>query len=368
MKNRRLKSILKILGIIFALLILATCSYVAYMQIKYYRIEDNLALEIKNNPTKILKPHTKYTALTYNIGFGAYDQEFSFFMDKGKMADGTPVVGKHSRAVSKEHTLNNTNGSKALVKKLSADYILLQEVDVKATRSYGINQKEEFENYFPTYGSVFALNFHAPYMIYPFTEPHGSVQAGLLTLSNHSIESATRISYPVDTGFFTKFFELDRCFTITRSKVSNGKELVLINSHMSAYDKGGTMRAKQIKLLNDTMETEYKKGNYVIVSGDFNHALGGTVGIFPTKQMLPEWVFELTNEDLTTGMSIIQAKNYKKVPTCRSCDIPYTKGVNYTSILDGFIVSDNITATVQNIDANFMYSDHNPVKLTFILN
>lgn len=368
MKQHKLKLIWKIVGIVFGLLILSLGSYIAYMQINYYRIEDNLALEVNNNPTKQLKPNTKYTALTYNIGFGAYDQEFTFFMDKGKMADGTPVVGKHGRAVSKEHTINNTNGSKELVKKLSADYILLQEVDVKATRSYGINQKEEFENAFTNYGSVFALNFHAPYMIYPFTEPHGAVQAGLLTLSNHSIESATRISYPITTSFLSKFFDLDRCFTITRSKVSNGKELVVINSHMSAYDKGGTMRAKQLQLLNDTMESEYKKGNYVIVGGDFNHALGGTVGIFPTKQMLPEWVFELTNEDLTTGMSIINAKNYKKVPTCRSCDIPYTKGVNYTSILDGFIVSDNITATAQNIDSDFMYSDHNPVKLTFILN
>lgn len=368
MKNRGFKLILKIVGIIFTLLILATGGYVAYMQFTYYRIEDNLALEVKNNQKKILKPHTKYTALSYNIGFGAYDQEFSFFMDKGTMADGTPVVGKHGRAVSKEHVITNTNGSKKLVKKLSADYILLQEVDVKATRSYGVNQKEEFEKEFTKYGSVFALNFHAPYMIYPFTEPHGSVQAGLLTLSNHAITSATRISYPVTTSFLSKFFELDRCFTITRSKVSNGKELVIINSHMSAYDKGGTMRAKQIKLLNDTMTTEYKKGNYVIVGGDFNHVLGGTVGIFPSQQKLPEWVFELTNEDLIDGVSLINAKNYKKVPTCRSCDIPYTKGVNYTSILDGFIVSDNITATVQNIDSDFMYSDHNPVKLTFILN
>ena len=51
-----------------------------------------------------------------------------------------------------------------------------------------------------------------------------------------------------------------------------------------------------------------------------------------------------------------------------TADIPYTKGVNYTSVLDGFIVSDNVTATAENIDADFMYSDHNPVKLTFKLN
>ena len=55
------------------------------------------------------------------------------------------------------------------------------------------------------------------------------------------------------------------------------------------------------------------------------------------------------------------------MPTCRSTDIPYTKGVNYTSVLDGFIVSDNIEATAINIDADFEYSDHNPVLLNFRL-
>lgn len=89
--------------------------------------------------------------------------------------------------------------------------------------------------------------------------------------------------------------------------------------------------------------------------------------VFPSEQMLPEWVFELSNQDLTEGMSIVAALNDKQVPTCRSCDIPYTKGINYTSVLDGFFISDNITAFVQNIDRDFLYSDHNPVKLTFRL-
>jgi exonuclease III len=66
-------------------------------------------------------------------------------------------------------------------------------------------------------------------------------------------------------------------------------------------------------------------------------------------------------------MKIVNASNNTEVPTCRTADIPYKKGVNYTSVIDGFIVSDNIIATAENIDADFMYSDHNPVKLTFKL-
>ena len=48
-------------------------------------------------------------------------------------------------------------------------------------------------------------------------------------------------------------------------------------------------------------------------------------------------------------------------------NMPYTPGVNYTVVIDGFLVSDNVQASAKNIDAGFAYSDHNPVQLTFSL-
>ena len=55
------------------------------------------------------------------------------------------------------------------------------------------------------------------------------------------------------------------------------------------------------------------------------------------------------------------------MPTCRGADLPYTPGVNYTTVVDGFLVSDNVQARAENIDTWFAFSDHNPVKLTFTL-
>lgn len=241
-------------------------------------------------------------------------------------------------------------------------------MDEKATRSFNINQRAMLEEGTPGYSSVFASNFHSAYLAYPFTEPHGSVDAGLLSLSRYAVSEAVRRSYPVDKRFPTKFFDLDRGFTLLRLPVANGKELVLINSHMSAYDEGGTIRAAQLQMLNDVMAEEYAKGNYIIVGGDFNHALCGTADVFPSQQQIPEWVYTLENEDLVKGLGIVRADNVNEVATCRSSDLPYVKGVNYTVVIDGFIVSDNITATAKNVDADFQYSDHNPVLLTFTLN
>ena len=53
------------------------------------------------------------------------------------------------------------------------------------------------------------------------------------------------------TSFIDKLFDLDRCFAVNYLPVEGSdKKLVLINLHMSAYDKGGTIRAEQLKMLN----------------------------------------------------------------------------------------------------------------------
>ncbi len=365
--NRTLNRILKIVGIVLLAIAAALAAYVIYMQATYYRIEDNLPLEIKNNQSAGLDTGAEYTALTYNVGFGAYDPSYTFFMDKGVMEDGTPVSGVHGRAASEDSMMRNIQGSAGVIREQDVDFVLMQEVDEHATRSFYYDQKAFYESQFPEYASVFALNFHAPYMILPVNEPHGSVQAGLLSLSKHKIDDAKRISYPVSTAFFEKFFELDRCIAQVRIPVSNGKELVLMNNHMSAYDEGGTLRKQQLQMLNQLMTEEFQKGNYVIVGGDFNQELTGKTANFPSQQKVPEWVNVIGAEEIAPGMHIVQAKNAPTTPTCRSCDIPYQPGVNYTAILDGFIVSDNVQATAEHIDTGFAYSDHNPVKLTFAL-
>ena len=101
------------------------------------------------------------------------------------------------------------------------------------------------------------------------------------------------------------------------------------------------------------------------MGGDFNHDIAYSDGLFESQQLRPEWVYTMTSDDLTLGYSFYAATN---APTCRSTDIPYEKGVNYTVVLDGFIVSDNIEVTGNfNVDNDFLYSDHNPATMTFRL-
>ena len=365
--NRKTKCVLTSLILIAAAILVIIAAYASYVLFSFYRIPDNQALDVKNNQERILQKGKEYSALTYNVGFGAYDQDFSFFLDSADWKDSSHTTGKYGKAISRNHLIENVEGQAAVLRDNQADFILLQEVDTDSTRSYHINMVRYFEETFPFLGSTFASNFHSPWLNLPIPDPVGIVNSGILTLSRYNISQSVRRSFPIASDM-SKLFDLDRCFNVNRIPVEGGKTLVLINSHMSAYDEGGVIREAQLKMLIQYMQEEYSKGNWVIVGGDFNHCLGKEYqDAYPSLQVVPGWAYILDNENLPSNFSLVKPENGLETATCRNADSPYEEGVNYRTIVDGFIISDNIDAKSLVIDTDFRYSDHQPVLMKFTL-
>lgn len=372
------KRIIITVSAILGTVLVVVIGYVGYVLIQYNRIEDNQTLNVQNINQSEIDKNKIFKIATYNIGFGAYRPDYSFFMDEGYMADGIKVSGKSARAVSKESVIESTNGVIEEIKKRDVDFALYQEVDTDSTRSHHVNQYNMIADSFDNYENVFAINYHSAYLFYPFYEPIGKSNSGVTTLSKYHIKEAVRRSYPISDGF-DKFFDLDRCFAVSRLDVGE-HELVLVNSHMSAYDEGGYIRAKQIEVMKTFCKQEIKKGNYLVFGGDFNHDLLKNNANFQYNesnpqpdwmnftQLKPDWLASLDYEkDLAEHMLPAVSDN---VPTCRDADLPligHEKEL-YKSVIDGFMVSDNIeVVSVENIDNGFEYSDHQPVIMEFKL-
>lgn len=371
---RLFKRILRYLGYVVGIVVIFLGVYVLYVTLQYNRIEDNYDLAEDITASAELDSvslDTSYTVSTYNIGFGAYTRDYTFFMDTGMMADGTKTQGTSGKAKNKDTVLTNTNGAIDLVNEYNCDFMLFQEVDVDATRSYGVNQYQMIQDANDDCDAVIGINFNSAYLAYPLFDNHGKTLAGIVTLSRFSIASSIRYQLPVDDSFPTKFFDLDRCFTLSRIDIEgSNKDLVLINAHLSAYDEGGIIRAQQLETLMTILEQE--KENYVVLGGDFNHDIADSDGIFPSQQLRPDWLQIFDKNALIDGYAFATSAN---APTCRGTDIAYEAGVTYSVVVDGFIVSNNVEVeSVTNIDENtngddvlFMYSDHNPVVMKFKL-
>ena len=308
-----------------------------------------------------LQTNFLYTITTYNIGFGAYTRDFTFFMDGGK----------ESRAASKESVETHVNSALQRIKSLDPDFALFQEVDTDSTRSHHVNQKEMARNVFDEYASVFAVNYHSAYLMYPLTEPHGKSNSGILSFSKTGISSALRRSLPVADNV-KKLLDLDRCYSVSRMPMQNGKEFILYNVHTSAYGGSDEIRAAQMTMLFSDMQAEYNSGNYCVAGGDFNHDFTGT-SVRDINGEEGETAFEWAQPfpaDLLPE-NVLRATDYTNkqiLPTCRNCDVPYEEG-NYTVIVDGFLCTSNVRVDyLENVQTGFEDSDHNPVimKFTFL--
>ncbi len=337
-------------------MVLIVISYLLYVVLSYYRVEDNLSLEVLGNAAQSVPTNKELTLTTYNIGFGAYSDDYSFFMDGGK----------YSRAFSKDAVIKNTTGALNAVKDISPDFMLFQEVDIHGTRSYNVNQKNILTNSFASFDNVFAQNYDSPYFLYPFNKPIGANKSGLLTLSHFDISASTRKSLPIENSF-NKYLDLDRAYTVSILKTDNGKKLALYNVHLSAYTSDGSIADEQLKLLSEDMAAQYNKGNYVVAGGDFNKdLLGDSSKYFKRSEGEFNWAAPFDSLLLPQGFIHSTGSN---APSCRNADSPFRgDGTDFVLSVDGVITSPNVEIiSCETVDIKFAFSDHNPVKLRFSL-
>lgn len=353
------KTIVKIILFFLLAVILAAVGYVVYVLVDYHRLPDWQRLEIVGSPSEEIRTGTSYKILSWNVGFGAYSEDFSFFMDGGK----------YSRAYSEDEVLTNITAAADLVRREAPDLILFQEVDIDSTRSYHVNEADILAAAVKGYGRIEAINYDSPYLMYPILRPHGKSLSELLTLTSFAADSAARRSLPVEDGF-GKLIDLDRCYSVTDIPVENGKILRLYNLHLSAYTSDGTIATEQLQQLMNDMAQAYAAGNYAIAGGDFNKdLLGNSSEVFGVSGKDFNWAqafpFELLPKNLTLQAPFDASS---PVPSCRNCDIGYEPGVTFVLTIDGFLTTSNVQVTEASvIDDGFRHSDHNPVVLTFSL-
>lgn len=349
---------IRIAGVAAAILLSGVAAFFIFLTVTDYRPADKVKLELENNTAvrKKVKVNEELTVVTGNIGFGAMDNEMHFFVDGGTM----------SRAKDKDRTIENIKGIISVIGAAAPDFILAQEIDLDSTRSYKVNEYNHFKEAFKSHGASFTVNFKIAWLPAPILKPHGKVLAGQASFANKEIISSRRISLPINESWPSRLWTLDSCLLETRISVENNKELVIFNAHLSGYDKGGVIRKKQLVLVEQILNEEAARGSYVVMGGDYNHAIPGSdASKFKASEPTPSWYQEMPKEFSPRGYSWHFDQN---VATCRTAGTPYIEGENFLCILDGFMVSDNIEVLrTAGLDSRFRYSDHNPVSMTFRL-
>ena len=401
-----MKKVLKWIGIFVGAILLVGIIFLIWLTAVEYKPADTEKVEVDSTygSQKLLYEGDEFSLMTWNIGYGCLGDNADFFLDGGK---GVMTATQERREV-------NIAGLKGTIVSKEPDIIFFQEVDRDSKRSYNkdellelsvglselldqnnandiLNDLEEYSATKGTdvnieivggdnksgdsdklgngYSTSFAYNYKAEYVPYPIPQCLGKVNSGIATFSKFNVEDAERISLPCPFKWPVKTINLKRCLLVNRIPVvdedekETGKELVLVNLHLEAYD-GGENKAAQTEQLREFLQSEYDKGNYVIAGGDFNQAFSNVdLSMYPEKE--GNWHCGLIETSDFGNNFQCEMDNSK--PTCRLLDQPY-QGADKDSfqyyMIDGFIVSDNIeVGETKTIGTFFAPSDHNPVLM-----
>ncbi|MCF8381106.1 MAG: hypothetical protein K9H49_16150 [Bacteroidales bacterium] len=348
-----MKKALKVIGSILGVLIIAFIIFLLYATFNNYSPDEQIIVQESENPDK-LSDWTEYDFMIWNIGYCGLDASMDFFYDGGEQV-----------RPAKENVIQSLENVKAFLKgNDTVEFFMLQEVDVNSKRSYKLDEYKEISDALPAFNTALGLNYKVFFVPLPPTNPMGKVKSGLQTLSTFTPMETVRHSFPGNYGWPMGVFMLDRCFMVSRFSLDNGKELIVINTHNSAYDDG-SLRAQQMEYLKGFLLEEYQKGNYVLVGGDWNQSPNGF------KKAFEGQVFD--NENYTEIPEAYPAPEWQwafdeTTPTNRRVKTSYERGVTATTLIDFYLLSPNIQLiSVKTHDMDFQYSDHQPVFLKMSL-
>ena len=298
---------------------------------------------------------SSFNLLIWNLGYCGLGDNMDFFYDGGEGVRSTRV-----------RVAENMKGVVDFVGTLdSVDFLLFQEVDLDSRRSYRTDQLAVLGALYPDYHSSIGMNYDVFFVPLPPSNPYGKVSSGIATLGRFQSSKSVRHSFPGNYSWPMGVFMLDRCFLVNRYPLEEGKQLLVINTHNSAYDDG-SLKKEQMEYLHGFLTGEYDKGNYIIVGGDWNQTPFGfqpefEKNIFDTEQLtyieegyLPgdwTWLFD------------------PGVPTNRRIDIPYDPVVSRTTVIDYYLLSPNLEGvSVHGVNLDFKNSDHHPVLAKIRMN
>ena len=362
-----MKKVLKVLGIILAVIVAAALALFIFLAVDEYRPEETENLEISGDGTRTVEKGSSIRLLSWNLGYGALGDDADYFMDGG-----TKVYTDNKKRV-----YENLDYDLSVIEEAGADIVCVQEIDRNSSRSWHIDEFEYFtqNTSLPALSaqSIFALNYKVAYIPLP-VPPMGKIYGGISLFSDYEIEEAQRISLPCPFDWPYRILNLKRCLEVTRFPVEGSdKQLVVINLHLEAFDNGEG-KAAQTLVLKEVLDAEVSKGNYVIAVGDFNQTFGGTdTANFPAVGKEGDfWMPGLIDEnEFGEEFSLYQDE---KVASGRSLDRALTEADSTLPsdfqyyIIDGMIVSDNIEVEDFFVeDHGFYSSDHNPMIIDFKL-
>jgi len=304
-------------------------------------------VEISNLAAAQVAAADEISLVTWNIGYAGMGKDSDFFFD----------LGTQRRPLNADLVKTNLRAIQQQIAQMDADVFLMQEVAKPSWSTYGIDVLAGMQAALPDYAWIFGADVNTR-----FVPPPWNVQIGNAIFSRVTPQSSERRGLPLEPDFQLGIFRKGYRMHIVR--IDARRQWVIINIHLSTFDSiEDDVRRAQVVALLEFAQEEYRKGNHVIIGGDWNLRLAENEFPNTTEERFKFWIRDFPQGLVPEGWHWAVDG---KTPTVRTAYKPYVAGENYALTIDGFLVSPNVTTiSVSGIDLNFEHTDHHPVLARF---
>jgi endonuclease/exonuclease/phosphatase family metal-dependent hydrolase len=302
------------------------------------------AVVVDERPGASMRPAgSELMVLTWNIGYAGLGKDSDF------IADG----GKHLRAAGKGQVEANLSGIRRTLAGFDADLLLIQEAAGPGFLTRGVNVAGGVREQLAGYRFAFSPDVSTRLLPRSLSLRHGLATFTRLEASPTEIEPL-----PEEPGRIGGI--LPRRYHLQRTRLSGGgSPFVVYNVHLAAFDERAETRRRQVDAVFRVAKADYEAGAAVVLGGDWNLLLARTEFPHTTDAKHLSWVHPFPQDAIPPGWRIAADAGH---PTVRTNERPYRPGQNYTAVIDGFIVSPNVTVlAVTTRDLGFEHADHQPV-------
>lgn len=296
----------------------------------------------------IISKEKHVSVTSWNIGYCGLGKEEELVADGGRR-----IFPKSRGNVEK-----NLEGIRKEIQEINSDIFLLQEIPKAYTLTRDVEVFKGIEKLFDEFEFKYFSEFKAKRL---FDLDVGKIISSKYNVKNYKSHSIIpRVKRALDFIFRRKSQVNMAVFNITDST----KKLIVGNIHLSAFDKNALVRHLELKNLMKFIKREYKKGNHIIMGGDWNLVLKDIDFKHKTEKKYLFWIHKFPTHVIPDFLKMVSGIS----STVRTNHQPYIKGDNFTTIIDGYMISSNIeVVNCQTKNLDFEFSDHNPVTLRFSL-
>ncbi len=309
----------------------------------------NAPLSIKSLGALTASPPSTQTldVMIWNIGYGGLGAESDF------VADG----GENLRPPNRRVVDKNIDGVVRTLEAPLADVILVQEAARPSFMTHGADPLGALVDRLEGRDNAFSADFALRLLPPPLNPRHG-------LFSSVTLPGATRSTEPLPNVSGASPFSGDRHYHLHVIKATHGGvDWTFVNVHLSAFDEDARLRAEQLNAVFEFAAAEYDAGAHVVLGGDWNLEFARPGRPSTTADEHLFWIHAFPISVLPAGWSIAVDR---ETPSVRTNERPYAPGENFTTVIDGFVVSPNVEAiSVNTQDLDFQYTDHHPIRWRF---